>query len=125
MLSRIWSQQVVIPCRADRSVLNRTVFIIIGGGELDQALIKELFEKINAITLSLATLTAKSEAKENRCEDHQKKMEDHDLRIRALELVASSAAGSNQTSHNWRDTLIQAFTMAATVAAAVIAMRLA
>ena len=89
---------------------------------MDQALVKELFDKINAISLSLATLTAKSEAKETRCDDHQKKMDDHDLRIRALELVASSSAGSNQTSHSWRDTLIQAFTMAATVAATVFAM---
>jgi len=94
-----------------------------GGGTLDQAVLKELFDKINAISLSLATLTAKAEAKENRCEDHQKKMDDHDLPIRALELVASSAAGSNSTSHNWRDMLIQAFTMAATVAAIVMAIR--
>lgn len=92
---------------------------------MDQATLSELFNKINAIAVNVATLTAKSEAKENRCDDHQKKMDDHDTRIRTLELVASSAAGSNNTSHNWRDTLIQAFTMAATVAATVMAIRTA
>lgn len=97
--------------------------IFIGGGELDQATLAELFNKINTIAINVATLTAKYESKENNCEVHQKKIEDHDLRIRALELVASSAAGSSQTSHKWRDTLIQAFTMGATVAATVFAMR--
>jgi len=90
---------------------------------LDQATLSELFNKINAIAVNVATLTAKSEAKETRCDDHQKKMDDHDLRIRALELVASSVAGSDVASHNWRDTLINAFTMAATIAATVFAMR--
>ena len=96
---------------------------------MDQAIflktLSDIHDKVNKITVDVATLTAKSEMKENRCEDHQKKMDDHDLRIRVLELAASSAAGSNNTSHNWRDTLIQAFTMAAAVAATVMAIRAA
>lgn len=97
--------------------------IFIGGVNLDQALVRELFDKINAMALSLATLVAESKAKENICDSHQKKIDDHDLRIRALELVASSAAGSSQASHTWKDTLIQALTMAATIAGVIYATR--
>jgi hypothetical protein len=90
---------------------------------VDQPVLKDLYDKINAIAINVATLTATSKEKEIRCEEHQKKVEYHDLRIRALELVASSAAGSSTTSHDWRDTLMRAFTLIVAVAATIIAMK--
>ena len=90
---------------------------------MDQPVLNDLYDKINAIAINVATLTATSKEKENRCEEHQKKMDDHDLRIRALELVASSTVGSNTASHDWRDTLMRAFTLIVAVAATIIAMK--
>ena len=90
---------------------------------MDQPVLNDLYDKINAIAINVATLTAKYDEKENRCEEHQKKMDDHDLRIRSLELVSSASSGSSTASHSWRETLMQAFTLAATVAATVIAIR--
>lgn len=94
-----------------------------GGRGVEQEVLREIFDKINAIAINVAALTATAKEKENRCEEHQKKMDDHDLRIRALELVASSAAGSTTTSHDWRDTLMRAFTLIVAVAATIIAMK--
>ena len=90
---------------------------------MDQATLAELFNKINAIAVNVATLTAKSEAKEPNCEAHQKKMDDHDLRIRVLEIAISSTTASSSTNNNWKDTLINILTMAATVGATVWAIR--
>ena len=90
---------------------------------MEQATLAELFNKINAIAINVATLTAKSEAKETNCESHQKQMADHDLRIRVLEIALSGNTASSSTSNSWKDTLINILTMAATVGATVWAIR--
>jgi hypothetical protein len=90
---------------------------------MDQDLLRELFDKISKISVDVASLTATSKAKETTCEAHQKQMVDHDLRIRVLEIAFSSNTGSNNTSNNWKNTLIQIVMMGATVAMTIIATR--
>ena len=117
-----------------------------GGGDLDQAVLKELFDKINAMALLLNTLVTESRAKDSVCIEHKKTTNDQEIRIRTLELASANVTlviqinkdqekriqtlentaatnlGSNQTSRNWKDTLINIVTMAATVGATVAVM---
>jgi len=119
---------------------------------LDETVLDKLYDKINLIAINVATLMGKAEEKENRCTDHQKKMDEqqqkineYDKRMRILELEierlkalnvlavidrvkkledkASNDEGSNTSSKNWKDTLISIVQTAATVAATVWAVR--
>jgi hypothetical protein len=92
---------------------------------LEQEIADKLFDKMNSIAIALATLTAKVEAKESRCEDHQRTSNDHELRIRVLETDAASGAGENKNSHDWRSSLISVFTMAAAIIGTILAMIIA
>jgi len=89
----------------------------------DDAVISQIFKKLTELEVMLSKFTGIQEVKEKNCDQHQERTKELDVRVRALELVASSAKGSDKTSHNWRDTLIQCFTLAVTVAATVFAMR--
>ena len=119
---------------------------------MDDSVLEKLYDKINTIAINVATLMAKAEEKENRCTDHQKKMDEqqqkineYDKRMRILELEierlkalnitaviervnkledkAASDEGSSSSSKNWKDTLIAIVQTAATVAATVWAVR--
>lgn len=117
--------------------------IFIGGGNLEQQIVDKLFDKMNAMAILINTLITESRAKDSVCIEHKKTTNDHEARIRTLELasvsvtlvtqinqsqenriqslenIAATNLGSSQTNRNWKDTLINIVTMAATVGATV------
>lgn len=90
---------------------------------MDEKTVSKIFDQLTEMKVMISNFMGKQEEKEKTCAQHLDKTNDHDARIRALELVQSSAAGSVKTSTTWRDTLTQAVTTAATVAATVLAIR--
>ena len=106
---------------------------------------KELFDKMNGIAISVNTLITESRAKESRCADHKRATDDHEIRIRTLELASSNVllvtqinksqenrihtlelkatettwASANST--NWKDTLYKAATIAIAIFSTAIA----
>lgn len=90
---------------------------------MEQETLSKLFKEISEMHVAIAILITKFDMRDQRCTEHQKSIDDHDIRLKVLEKALAIGDGFNKSDDSWKATLYKAATLSiAIVTGAVTAV---